>query len=314
MQKNYFLLLLLMILAVDVSAQKGVSVISLVPEKSIAVVRVRWLQVRNNEKLKQVIKADSFAKVAEEIGVSEAKIVEWIIFSDISPSSSKGLGIIVSGNFTSQSVIQNAKSKDWKAEKIGVGGMAFVNPSDNSYLLPIRNGLLAFGTKSGMEKVQGVLSKQNASLITKLPFSSMWTELNANHQPISFMVGVPQEYQKVADVAYKIAAKLMNLASFGIMGTIMEKIGLVRCFGFNVSYKQSVYPTEIFAMMKDETTAWLTSGAINLLKKTPSAIGMRAKTEEDRKMLESLQTLSANSKGTLLSVKFEMPESAIPPR
>lgn len=297
--------------------QKAAPAISLVPDQSIAVLRVNWTQVRGNEKLKKIINGESFPKIAGQIGVSEAKVGEWVIFSDANPTSSRGLGIIVSGSFTAQSIAAFAKSKDWKAEKIGAAGAtAYVNPSDSSYLLPLRNGLVAAGTKSGVEKVLSVLSKQSPSLITKAPFNSMWTELNAagRAQPISFMVGVPGQYQKAAEIAYKIAAKLMNLTSFGFMGTVMEKIGLMRCLGFNVSHRESVYPTQLFAMMDSETKAWIASGALNLLKKAPSAIGNEPRTEEDRRMMQALETLSASYKGDILSVKFDMPESALPQR
>lgn len=297
-------------LLLNVSAQRNLSAISLVPQKSVAVLRVNWTQVRGNARLRAIVNGDSFEKIENELGVSDAKISEWIIFSDINPTTSTGMGIIISGTFTSAGVIQTAKAKNWKAEKIGANTV-FVNPSDNSYLLSIRNGLLVFGTKSGVEKLHGVLVKPQNNLISKPPFSATWAELNGSRQPINFMVGIPQEYQKVADIGYKVAAKLMDLASFGIMGTVMEKIGLVRCMGFSVSHQKNVYPTNLVAMMDSETKAWLTSGAINLLKQAPSAIGTRAKTEDEKEMLKSMQTMSASYNGTLLSVKFDMPESAV---
>lgn len=294
----------------SISAQRNFSNVSLVPDGSVAVLRVNWAQIRNNEKLKLIVNADNFVKISEEIGISEAKVGEWIVFSGISPNSSSGTGMIISGDFTSQSVTQFLKSKNWQAKKIGANAV-FVNPADNSYLLPIRNGLLAVGTKEGMENLQEVLAKRRGSLIRKLPFNSMWTELSASRQPVSFIVGIPQEYQKVADIAYKVAAKLMGLASFRILGTVLEKIGLVRSLGFNISYSKGVYPTGLLAMFDSETKAWLASGAVNLLKNAPLAIGTRAKNEEEEKMLQSLQSISASYKGAVLSVKFDMPEDVV---
>jgi len=295
---------------VNISAQQSFSNISLVPDKSVAVLRVNWAQVRSVEKLKPIANSDNFVKITEEIGISETKVSEWIVFSGISPDSSSGIGMIISGDFTSQSVIQFLKSKSWRAEKIGANAV-FVNPVDNSYLLPIRNGLLVFGTKEGVENLQEVLTKRRGSLVSKPPFNSMWTELVASRQPVSFMVGIPQEYQKVADIGYKIAAKLMGLASFKILGTVIEKIGLARSLGFNISYRKGVYPTGLLAMFDSETKAWLASGAVNLLKNAPLAIGTRAKNEEEEKMLQSLQSMSASYKGAILSVKLDMPESAM---
>jgi len=309
----FFILLFSVSSSERILAQGNLSAASLVPDKSVAVVQVNWAQTRGDEKLKLLVKGDSFPEFAKQVGLSEAKVTEWIVFSDANPNSSRGLGMIVSGNFTSQSVIEFAKSKSWKTETIGTR-TAYVNPADNSYLIPIRNGLLAVGTRNGMEKVQEVLTKKRSSLNTKLPFKSMWSELNAVRQPINFMIGIPQEYQKVAEIAYKVAAKLMNLASFGIMGTVMETIGFVNSMGFSVSHKNRVYPTRIFATMDSETKAWIAAGALNLLKKAPSAIGTQPKTEEEKMGLEALQSMTATYKGTLLSVKIDMPESAIPQR
>ena len=303
-------LLLLAFLSVTISGQRNFSPVSLVPEKSIAVLRVNWSQVRANEKLKQIVSGESFAQLANQTGVSENKITEWVVFSDINPTSARGMGIIMAGSFTAQSVVAFAKSKDWKAEKIGTN-TAFLNPADNSYLMPLRNGLLAAGTKTGMEKVQGVMVKPRASILGKEPFSAVWTQIGGGRQPISFYAGIPPEYQKVADIGFKIATKLMDLASFGLMGTIFEAIGLVRSTGFTVSYKKDAFPTELVAIMDSETKAWVASGALNLLKKAPSAVNLQARTAEEEAMLKSLQTMSASYKKEVLSVKFEMPESAM---
>jgi hypothetical protein len=281
------------------------SAISLVPDKSVAVLRVNWSQVRGNENLKRIVNGNSFSKVANQIGLSEAKVNEWVVFSDINPTSANGLGMIVAGDFTLPGVIQNAKERGWKTETLGKN-TAYLNPSDNTYLLPIRQGLLAVGTKKGIEKLQGAMANPKVNLISKPPFNSMWAELSANRQPISFIVGIPQGFEKIAGIALKVSAKLLNLASFGILGTIMETIGLVRSVGFTVSPNQAVFPTKLVAMLEDEGTAWMVSGAVNLLKKA-AAFGLSAKTDAQRQNQAALQTLSVNYRENLLLVKFEMP-------
>ena len=135
----------------------------------------------------------------------------------------------------------------------------------------------------------------------------MWGELNSANSPISFMVGIPQKYQKIADIGYKIMTKLMSLSSFGLLGTVLDKIGLVRCLGFGINQRQDVFPTKISAIMENKTTAWLASGAVNLLEKTPNAIGYQGKTDEDKKMLKAIQTIQATYQGTLVVVSMEMP-------
>jgi hypothetical protein len=281
------------------------SAISFVPDKSVAVLRVNWSQMRGNENLKRIVHGNSFSNIVNQIGLSEAKVNEWIVFSDINPTSSNGLGMIVAGNFTLPSIVGNAKERGWKAESFGKN-IAYLNPTDNTCLLPIRNGLLAIGTKRGIEKLQGTVANPKVNLISKPPFNSMWAELSSNRQPISFMLGIPQGFEKVAGIALKVSAKLLNLASFGILGTILETIGLVRSVGFTVSQNEAVFPTQLVAMMEDEGTAWMVSGAVNLLKKA-AAFGLSAKTDAQRQNQAALQTLSVNYRGNLLLVKFEMP-------
>lgn len=306
MKKMLFAILILLAISKITLVAQNNSAISLVPENAVAVLRVNWSEVRQNEQLKVIIKGQNFPKMTKQLGINEALVSEWSVFSDINPTSSNGLGMIISGDFTMQSIVQNAVSKNWQRQKIGANTI-YYNPLDKSFMLPIRNGLVATGTKKGIDDLSNLLSNRSLEMIKQEPFSTMWNELNSNDSPISFMVGIPQKYQKIADIGYKIATKLMSLSSFGLLGTVFDKIGLVRCFGLSINHQQDVFPTKISAIMENKTTAWLASGAVNLLKKAPNAIGYQEKTEDDKQMLRSMQTINATYKGALLAVKFEMP-------
>lgn len=310
MKKLFLLIFACLCLHPSVWAQRNVSNVSLAPDSSVALLRVNWTQVRNKEKLRPIINGDNFVKIAEEIGVNEAKVGEWIIFSGANPNSSSGIGMIISGVFTTPGVTQSVKAKNWRAGKIGANTV-FINPVDNSHLLPIRNGLLAVGSKEGMENLQKVLIKRRGSLIRKPPFNSMWAELVASRQLISFMIGIPHEYQKAADFIYKIAAKLVGLVTFDIFGMILEEIGLVRSLGFSISYGKGVFPTKLLTMFDSETKAWLASGTVNLLRSAPAAIGTQPGNEDEERAMKMLQSMSASYRGAVLSVKLDMPENAM---
>ena len=305
--RSFFIIL---VLAHGVAAQRAGSPIALVPDRSIAVLRVDWTQVRASEKLKSIVGGTDFARITAQTGVGESKVTEWVIFSDVSPTFAQSAAIIVAGNFTSASVVAFARAKGWRTEKIGAAS-AFVNPADNSYLLVIRSGLLVAGAKTGVEKAYQAFGKARGAIVGTEPFSSIWKQLDAARQPIGFYAGIPGNYQKAADLAFTIATKLLGLASFGILGKIFEAVGLVRSVGFTVSYNGGVFPTRMAAMMDSETKAWIASGALNLLKKAPSAIGVKVRNSEEEKMLKALQTLSASYRKEILSVRFEMPEEAM---
>jgi hypothetical protein len=310
MRKIHRAFFIVLVLVNCAAAQRAVSPLALVPEKSLAVLRVNWTQVRASERLKRVVGGENFARLSEQTGVQESKITEWVVFSNIDRNFGQESAIVVAGVFSAESVAAFARSKDWRAEKIGAL-TAFVNPADGSRLLPVRNGLLVAGAKTSVEKAHEAFVKPRSRIGVSEPFASVWRKIDAARQPIGFYAGIPQEYQKVADLAFKIATKLMGWTSFGILGKIFETIGLVRSVGFTVSYNKGVLPVELAAMMDSETKAWIAAGALNLLKKAPSAINRKPRDAEEEKMLKALDTMSASYQKEIVSVRFEMPEDAL---
>jgi hypothetical protein len=311
--KRIWVMLTISLTCLSVNAQRQLSPMRLLPENAVAVVDVHWNEIRSNLRLRNIVGRNDFENVAKQVGLAESDVREWVVFSDIKPETSRGLGIVISGNFTLARVVQFARSHSWKAEQIR-RRTAFVNPSDNSYLLPIADGLLVTGTRHGVVDVEHVLSQRGSPLVERLPFRSIWRQVNLHSSPIKFLITIPQEYQLAAGVVFSVASKLLNMVSFGIVGTIMDQIGLVRAMGMTISAGKAGYPTELVAMMESETKAWITAGAVNLLKEAPSVIGMQARTDADRETLKAVQSLSANYVGELLLVKFVMPESALSAR
>lgn len=289
------------------SAQQKASALSLVPDKSIAVLHVNWTEIKNEPDLKNIVKGDGFINIAQQLGVDESRIREWVVFSDINPASSSGMGIIVSGAFTSQSVTESVTKRNWNLQVLG-GRKVYVNPVDGTYLLPIRNDLIAAGTKSGIEKLQTVLANPRKGLIGKPPFNALFAEFG-NTAPINFVIGVPQEYQQVADIAFKVTTKLMSFTGFGLLGMIFDKIGLIQSLGFSVSKGAAVFPVHFIATMPDEIKARFGAGALNMMKGFPSMLG----TNQTQEGL-ALQSLNASSRGKLLSIRFDMPKNAMPQR
>ncbi|MBK8149552.1 MAG: hypothetical protein IPK58_15460 [Acidobacteria bacterium] len=308
MKKLLLSIIVFLGLTTIVEAQRGISAVALVPEKSAVVLRVDWAVVRTSDKLRPIVNGDSFSRAVGQIGLDETRVSEWVVFTDINPTSSRKMGMVVAGNFNARSIVRFARSKDWRAERIGAG-TAYVDPADGSYILPVRDGLVAVGTKEAIGKVQDILARPRNSIVGKQPFASVWRQIAAERRPIMFFAGIPEDYELVAGIAFKVLNKLLDLASFGILGTIFDTIGLVRSFGYAVSYERGVFPTELVAKLDSEAKAWIAANAIELLKKTPSALGIKPQNDSDKKMFDALRKMSASYNGDSFRLKFEMPEA-----
>jgi hypothetical protein len=285
--------------------------VSLAPTESVAVIKVNWAQMRQDDRLRRIVRGDDFERIVQQYGIDSEQITEWVVFSDIKPASANGLGMILSGTFSSRSIADHLKSQGW-SEQAYISHKIYLNPADKSYAAPLQPGLLVVGTQAGVENVINVESNPQTGITTKPPFSTLLANFSRNPKPITFMIGIPQKYQATADVAYKVATKLIDFAGLSPLGTILDKIGLARALGFSISRDGSVYPIELVGLMKDETTTGLISGALNLMKSVPMMLSSRSMSQQDKDALDAIQGMSINSSGTLLSIKFNMPESGMP--
>src|SRR5206468_1874989 len=105
---------------------------------------------------------------------------------DINPTSSAGLGIILSGSFSSRGVIEHLKAQGWSEQAYGAHKV-YLNSSDKSYVAPLQPGLLVVGTQAGVESVINVESNPQAGITTKLPFSTLSANFERNPKPITLM-------------------------------------------------------------------------------------------------------------------------------
>lgn len=131
--------------------QRELSALSLVPAKSVAVVRVDWTKARGDKHLRQAVRGDEFSEIIGQTGTNEANVKEFVIFLDFNPTSSGKIGLIVSGSLSLSGIVKTLESKGWKAEKFG-SRTGYVNPLDGSYLLPLNKRTFVAGTKAAVEQ------------------------------------------------------------------------------------------------------------------------------------------------------------------
>lgn len=302
-------ILCLPLLALTASGQSSASLISLTPAKSVAVLRVNWAQVRGDAELKNFVKGDGFAATMQKFGLQESQISEWIVFSGINPTASGDVGMIFSGSFTTRDISAVAQKNNWNAEKIGA--QAVFSDSDDSFVAPVRDGLAAAGSRSAIENVLKIIGKTASGLSGKPPFKDLTAQLGDGNQAVNFMLGVPPDYQNEADFIVKIVSKLLSFTGFGLLGTVLEKVGAVRALGFSVTNAKNGFPMQLVAALPSENSAALISGGLNFLKNLPRTLMSGGSSTNDKANTEALQSMTFANNGALLSVKFTFPRNEI---
>jgi hypothetical protein len=289
-------------------AQRRLSPITLVPPTSVAVVKVNWAVTRKDDRLRAMVKGDQLERVLGTMGVNGDDVAEFVIFSGFNTTPSGTMGMILSGSYDSQQIIGHIKSQGWddhlyKAHKI------YSHPSDNSWMALMRSNLLVAGTRAGVERALDVELSPQTALTTKPPFSSVLARFTASRHPISFMMGLPPEYQAVADVAVKVVSVLISFPGTGPLGWVIGKIGWPRTLGFSISKQGSSFPVELVAVMKDATAAGIVSGTLNLIQGIDLSLLSKSMPQSDR---EALQNMAVTQKGALLSIKMLMRDNDLP--
>src|SRR6185295_3877450 len=131
----------------------------------------------------------------------------------------------------------------------------------------------------------------------------------ASRQPISFMMGLPLEYQALADVGVQVVSNLLSLSGVGSLGYVIEKIGFPHTIGFSIERKGARFPVQLLAQMKDETAAALISGSLTLMQSLSSNLTSAQMSAADREMLKSLEVTRNDA---LLSIRLVLREQDLP--
>ena len=288
--------------------QRPVNVISLVPSTAVAVVKLNWTVVQQDERFRAMLKADQLERALEQLKISGRDISEVVVFSGINSSPSGVVGGILRGSYSVPVVTAQLRSQGL-TEQIYKKRTVYLNPRDNSYLAILRSGMLVVGSKKGVEGVIDVEDNPRTGLVLRRPFTSLLAKFVNSRQPISFVMGLPLEYRALADVGVKVVSNLLSLSGVGSLGYIIEKIGFPDVIGFSIERKGANFPVQLLAQMKDDTSAALISGSLNLMQSLSSNLTSDQMSAADREMLKSLEVTRDDA---LLSIRLVMREQDLP--
>lgn len=289
-------------------AQRRASPITLVPNSAVAVAKINWANVRHDNYFRAMLKTDDMERVLAQLNVAGDQITDMAVFSSINSSRSGTLGGIFRGTFRSSAVTARLSRPEFTNYSYK-GRTVYTNTRTGDYIALLRSGMLAVGTQKGVEGVIDVEINRRMSLTREPPFSSVLADFVGSRRPISFVMGVPLEYQTVADVGAQVVSVMFSVSGLGPLGFIIGKTGFPHALGFSMERQGDRFPTHLVAQMKDPTSAALISGTLNLAQTVNLSVLANRMPASDREMLKNI---SVTRTGALLSIKMVLREQDLP--
>ncbi len=300
---------LLTLVAAQASAQRRPNPITAVPRTAIAVAKINWTVVRQDNYFRAMLKTEELERALAQLDIAGNQLNEMAVFSGINSTRMGTVGGIVRGTFGAATVNARLGSSNFTNYSYK-GRRIYSNTSTGDYFTLLRSGMLAFGTQKAVEGVIDVEMNPRQSVTREAPFNSVLAEFIDSRQPISFVMGMPLEYQTVADVGAKVISTVFSLSGLGPLGFILNTIGFPRALGFSMARQGTKFPTHLVAQMKDATSAALISGTLSLAQTANLSILSNRMPESDREMLKNI---SITRTGSLLSISMVLRQQDLPP-
>lgn len=290
-----------------VVAQPAAKPILLVPPSAVAVAKLNWTVIRQDDRFRAMLNADQLDRALSQLNINGNDISEIVIFSGLNSSPTGFLGGIFRGTYNASTL--TAKLKSQRLTEETYKGRAVYVERDQSCSTVLRSGMLAVGSRKGVEGVIDVELNPRLSLTSEPPFSTLLSRFVVSRQPISFVMSLPLEYQAVGDVANKVVATIFSLAGLGPLGYVVDKIGFPHALGISIGRRGATFPTELVAQMKDAYSAALISGTLNVAQAIDLNMLSDKMSTSDREMLKNI---SVTRDGALLSIKMVLREQDLP--
>jgi hypothetical protein len=277
---------------------------SYIPSTSYAVLAVNWTAVSKDPDLKRISKGAEVEKLFEQLGVDGETVSEFAVFGDSGgPKASKGL--IAKGSFNSYEIIRELEVRGW-IEQDFEGQRIYVNPGDASWLTTLDKNLFVLGTESGVKAAIGAKTKTENRFTSNPAYKALSSHFEGKQYPILMMVALPQGSQDMANAAVLLTATAMDLAGVGPLGDLLSKIGYAKGLGCAIWHKGESFPVAVSAVMKDDESAKLVAGALDMLRKLGGIISKNYAPHTDANAARAIQTMSVERNGEVVSVKMTM--------
>lgn len=281
-------------------------VINLVPSDSCAVIVVEWSTLRNDTDLKRLFKGDQFEVVFEQLGVDSSLVETLTVFSGLNSEAKSG--VLLRGSFDQQKQITSLKTRGWRDESID-GHRVYVK--GNEYAAMPRGNTLFAGTREAAAAVFNTLENARESFSSSSSYKKISAAMTARNQPIKAFLVLPQGTLAMADAALEATALALSLFRLGGVGALLKQLNLASGFGLNLGRSSNqMYPVEMCVLMRDEKTAAMVSGSLNLLKGFSAAASRGNGDEQARQALHNMNVTRVRE---VLSIRMTVPRAALMP-
>lgn len=282
---------------------------ALVPPSAVAIAKINWTVVRQDDRFRAMLNADKLDQELAKLKINGNEVSEIVIFSGINSTQAGVVAGMFRGSFNTPAVATALKSQGYAEQKYS-GKTIYCNQADRSCAAILRSGTLVIGTQKALEGVIDVTLNPRKGLTSRPPFNSLLRRFVAGSKPITFAMALPLEYQMVAEVGVKVVSALVNLSGLKPLGFVIDKIGFPQAIGFAITRDGKTFPTELIAKMKDQESAALISGTFNLAQSINLDMFSSRMPTADREMLKNI---SVTRNGSLLSVSMTLREQDLLP-
>lgn len=282
------------------------SIIDFVPSDSCAVVVVNWTALRNDNDLKRIFKGEEFERVMEQLGVDSASVMTLIVFSAM--NSRTKAGMLLRGPFDKQRQVARLKANGWRDESVN-GHNLYVKGDD--YATMPQSNIFFAGTREAATAVFSSLNNTRENFGSSSSYKKISAAMTTRNEPIKAFLVIPQGTLDMADAALEASSVALSLFDLGGIGALLKHINIASGFGLNLGHgSNQVYPVEMCVLMRDEKSAALISGSLNLMKgfSTMASINNR-----DEQALQALQNMSITRVREVLSIRMTVPQTVLLP-
>jgi hypothetical protein len=285
------------------------TLLSYVPASSFAVLAVKWQSVMKDQDLKRVAKGVEIEAVFADLGVATDDVTEFVVFGDLQ-SSTGNTGLIAKGNFDSKSVVKFLKQRGWEEQNLE-GKHIYVNPHDGLCLTIFDTNMFMVGTRSGVEAVFTARAEPERRFTSNPAYKTLAARFEGKRYPILMIAAFPQASQDMANAALQLSSTVMDLAGWGQLGELLNKIGYAKGLSCGVSRENDSFPVEVSAVMKDEDSAKFVAGALNLLKNLAALAPANTNSQRDIEAARSLKSMSIERSREVISMSMLMPRASL---
>jgi hypothetical protein len=182
----------------------------------------------------------------------------------------------------------------------------YVNSKDAAWLTTFSKNLFVLGTESAVRDAIGAKAKSENRFTSSPAYKAMASHFDDKQYPIVMMVALPKGSQDLVNAAVQLSSTVMDLAGVGPLGDLLNKIGYARGLGCGISHTGESFPVALSAVMKDEESARLVSGALNLLKSFGEIASNSYGSGTNDDATRAIRAMSIERSREVISIKMAM--------